>query len=91
MDMGLERAAAALLPQKQSGGLFLARGRVPRRKAQVGTAFALLPPRRGEQGDFYPLSHFVTVPPEQEPRGKRIATSAVGLLAMTCVIRQFPE
>ena len=38
MDMRLERAAAASLPQKQSGGLFLARGRVPRRKAQSGMA-----------------------------------------------------
>ena len=48
-------------------------------------------PRRGGEGVFYPLSHFVTAPPEWEPRGKRIATSAAGLLAMTCVIRRLPE
>ena len=26
-------------------------------------------PQRGGEGDFYPLSHFVTAPPEWEPRG----------------------
>ena len=63
--MGLERAAAALLPQKQSGGLFLARGRVPRRKAQVGKAFVpCFHPGGGGASDFHPLSHFVTAPPE---------------------------
>ena len=61
--MGLERAAAVLLPQKQSGGLFLARGRVPRRKAQVGMAFVPCPTPEGA-GGFPPLSHFVTAPPE---------------------------
>ena len=48
-------------------------------------------PERGGEGVFYPLSHFVTAPPKWEPRGKRIATSAAGLLAMTCVIRRLPE
>ena len=28
-------------------------------------------PRRGGEGLFYPLSHFVTAPPEWEPRGER--------------------
>ena len=48
-------------------------------------------PERGGEGVFYPLSHFVTAPPKWEPRGERIATSAAGLLAMTCVIRRLPE
>ncbi len=48
-------------------------------------------PGRGGEGEFYPLSHFVTAPPKWEPRGERIATSAAGLLAMTCVIRRLPE
>ena len=46
-------------------------------------------PERGGEGVFYPLSHFVTAPPKWEPRGKRIATSAAGLLAKTRVNCRF--
>ena len=28
-----------------------------------------VPPEGGGEGEFYPLSHFVTAPPEVEPRG----------------------
>ena len=39
-------------------------------------------PGRGGEGLFYPLSHFVTAPPEWEPRGRgeRIATPVCGLV-----------
>ena len=46
-------------------------------------------PERGGEGEFYPLSHFVTAPPKWEPRGERIATSAAGLLAKTRVNCRF--
>ena len=46
-------------------------------------------PGRGGEGEFYPLSHFVTAPPKWEPRGERIATSAAGLLAKTRINCRF--
>ena len=50
--------------------------RVPRkRKTDEGLASPYGRGAEGEEGDIFPLSHFVTAPPEWEPRGKRIATS----------------
>ena len=47
---------------------------------------------KGAERAFFTLSvGFAASPLRGEPRGKRIATSAAGLLAMTCVIRRLPE
>ena len=48
-------------------------------------------PGQGGEGDLYPLSHFVTAPPEWEPRGKDgLPRQCAHCLAMTCFFDSLP-